>query len=203
MSELKRLVVAVTGASGATYAVRFLRQAAGHYTHIYVIFSGNAPSVFEAEIGRPLIRPYSAEDYLGVDVVPSATITFLDPTDYFTPPASGSFQHDGMVVIPCSLGTLGRIAHGISNDLVTRSADVCLKERRKLILVARETPLSLIHLRNMVTVTEAGAVVLPAVPAFYNQPRTIDDLVDTVVARVMQQLGLPQSLVPQWRVEEE
>jgi 4-hydroxy-3-polyprenylbenzoate decarboxylase len=145
--------------------------------------------------------PGTAEEYLGPDGDWSA-ITFLNPKDYFSPPASGSFVHDGMVVIPCSMGTLGRIAGGISNDLTTRAADVCLKERRKLILVTRDTPLNLIHLRNMVTVTEAGAIVLPAVPAFYYQPKTVEDVVDTVVARVLQNLGVPQDLMPEWQNSE-
>jgi 4-hydroxy-3-polyprenylbenzoate decarboxylase len=198
----KRLVVAVTGASGALYAVRFLRQAARHYDDIYVMLSDNAGAVYAAETGARLPQPFSAQDYLGSDR-PYDNIHFLSSKDYFTPPASGSFVHDGMVVIPCSMGTLGRIAHGISNDLTTRAADVCLKERRKLILVARDTPLNLIHLRNMVTVTEAGAIVLPAVPAFYHQPKTIEDLVDTVVARVLQNLGVAQDIQPQWAIDED
>ena len=202
MPTPRRLIVAVTGASGALYAVRFLRQAARHFDEIYVMLSDNAPAVFATETGGRLARPYAAQDYLGTDAAYD-NIRFLDTKDYFTPPASGSFVHDGMVVIPCSMGTLGRIAHGISNDLTTRAADVCLKERRKLILVARDTPLNLIHLRNMVAVTEAGAIVLPAVPAFYHQPKTVEDLVDTVVARVLQTLGLPQDLQPQWAVNEE
>ena len=202
MPTPRRLVVAVTGASGALYAVRFLRQAARHYDEIYVMLSDNAPAVFATETGGRLTPPYTARDYLGGDVDYS-NIRFLDTKDYFTPPASGSFVHEGMVVIPCSMGTLGRIAHGISNDLTTRAADVCLKERRKLILVARDTPLNLIHLRNMVAVTEAGAVVLPAVPAFYHQPKTVEDLVDTVVARVLQNLGIPQDIQPQWAVDED
>jgi len=202
MPTPRRLVVAVTGASGALYAVRFLRQAARHYDEIYVMLSDNAPAVFATETGGRLTPPYTARDYLGGDVDYS-NIRFLDTKDYFTPPASGSFVHEGMVVIPCSMGTLGRIAHGISNDLTTRAADVCLKERRKLILVARDTPLNLIHLRNMVIVTEAGATVLPAVPAFYHQPKTVEDLVDTVVARVLQNLGIPQDIQPQWAVDED
>jgi len=200
MPTPRRLVVAVTGASGALYAVRFLRQAARHYDEIYVMLSDNAPAVFATETSGHLTRPYSAQDYLGDDAAYD-NIRFLDTKDYFTPPASGSFVHEGMVVIPCSMGTLGRIAHGISNDLTTRAADVCLKERRKLILVARDTPLNLIHLRNMVAVTEAGAVVLPAVPAFYHQPKTVEDLVDTVVARVLQNLGVHQDIQPQWAVD--
>ena len=202
MPTPRRLVVAVTGASGAIYAVRFLRQAARHYDAVYVMLSGNAPAVFQTEIGGRLTPPFSAREYLGDDASWD-NIHFLDRSDYFTPPASGSFVHEGMVVIPCSLGTLGRIAHGISNDLTTRAADVCLKERRKLILVARDTPLNLIQLRNMVAVTEAGAIVLPAAPAFYHQPKTMEDLVDTVVARVLQNLGIDQDLQPQWAVDED
>ncbi len=201
-NSLKRLVVAVTGASGAIYAVRFLREASRHFDEIYVCLSDNAPAVFATETGGRLAVPYSARDYLGADGE-WANVQFLDSRDFFTPPASGSFVHDGMVVIPCSMGTLGRIAHGISNDLTTRAADVCLKERRKLILVARDTPLNLIHLKNMVAVTEAGAIVLPAVPAFYHQPKTVEDLVDTVVARVLQNLGVAQNLQPQWQAEDE
>lgn len=201
-SPPKRLIVAVTGASGAIYAVRFLREASRHFDEIYVCLSDNAPAVFATETGGRLAVPYSAREYLGEDG-DWANITFLDSKNFYTPPASGSFVHDGMVVIPCSMGTLGRIAHGISNDLTTRAADVCLKERRKLILVARDTPFNLIHLRNMVAVTEAGAIVLPAVPAFYHQPKTIEDLVDTVVARVLQTLGVAQTLQPQWQVEDE
>ena len=197
----KRLVVAVSGASGALYAVRFLRQAAQHYDNVSVMLSENAAAVFAAETGGSLTQPFSAQAYLGDGSY--GNIHFLGSKDYFTPPASGSFVHDGMVVIPCSMGTLGRIAHGISNDLTTRAADVCLKERRKLILVVRDTPLNLIHLRNMVTVTEAGAIVLPAMPAFYHQPKTVEDLVDTVVARVLQNLGVPQDIQPQWAVDED
>jgi 4-hydroxy-3-polyprenylbenzoate decarboxylase len=186
-----RLVVSVTGASGALYAVRFLRQAARRFERIYVMLSDNAAAVFAAETGGRLSHPPLATEYLGDDT-----------KDYFSPPASGSFVHDGMVVIPCSMGTLGRIAGGISNDLTTRAADVCLKERRKLILVTRDTPLNLIHLRNMVSVTEAGAIILPAVPAFYYRPKTVEDVVDTVVARVLQNLDVPQDLMPEWQAEE-
>ncbi len=194
--------MAVTGASGALYAVRFLRQASRFYDDIYVMLSDNAVAVYTTETGGTLTRPYSAQDYLGGEAAYD-NIHFLSAKDYFTPPASGSFVHSGMVIIPCSMGTLGRIAGGISNDLTTRAADVCLKERRPLILVARDTPLNLIHLRNMVTVTEAGAIVLPAVPAFYHQPKTVEDLVDTVVARVLQNLGVPQDIQPQWAADEE
>ena len=116
-----------------------------------------------------------------------------------TPPASGSFRHDGMVIVPCSMGTAGRIANGISDDLVTRSADVCLKEGRKLILVPREMPWNLIMLRNLTHLAEAGATILPACPAWYHRPATLEDLADTVVARILQNLGVEQNIVPQWQ----
>lgn len=202
MPDTGRLVVAVTGASGALYAVRFLRQAARRFARVFVMLSDNAAAVYAAETGRTLTLPLIAPDYLGEDGDWSS-VTFLDSKDYFSPPASGSFVHDGMVIIPCSMGTLGRVASGVSNDLVTRAADVCLKERRKLILVTRDTPLNLIHLRNMVTVTEAGAVVLPAVPAFYYRPQTVEEVVDTVVARVLQNLGVHQDLMAEWQAEHE
>ncbi len=188
-----KLVVGITGASGAIYAVRFLQHAAQHFEQLLVIVSQHALSVAQTELGIDF------QKLLGKDY---PNITFLNPKDYFTPPASGSFRHDGMVIIPCSMGTAGRIAHGVSDDLIARAADVCLKERRKLILVVRETPLNLIHLRTLTALTEAGAVVLPASPAFYHHPRTIEELVDTVVARVLQQLGVDQHLVAQWQVEE-
>lgn len=199
MSQEKRLVVSVNGASGAIYAVRFLRAAAQYYDHIYVMLSTNAIQVFNTEMDSTLPIVFTINDYLGEGDF--AHIEFLESKNYFSPPASGSYRHDGMVIIPCSMGTLGRIASGISNDLTTRAADVCLKERRKLILVARDTPLNLIQLRNMVTVTEAGAIVLPAAPAFYNQPKTVEDVVDTIVARVLQNLGVDQKLQPEWQVE--
>lgn len=122
----------------------------------------------------------------------------LQDKDYFTPPASGSFVHEGMVIVPCSMGTAGRIANGISNDLITRSADVCLKEGRKLILVPREMPWNLIHLRNMTQLAEAGATILPASPAWYSKPKSLEDLADTVVARILQNLGVPQTLIKPW-----
>ena len=163
-----------------------------------MIFSENAPAVLSTELGITLARPYSAESYLG-EAFPA--VRFASPKDFFTPPASGSYRHNGMVIVPCSMGALGRIASGVSDDLITRAADVCLKERRPLILVPRETPLNLIHLRNMVQVTEAGATVLPAMPSFYNRSTTIDELVDTVVARILQALNVPQDLVPQWQAD--
>jgi 4-hydroxy-3-polyprenylbenzoate decarboxylase len=196
-----RLVVAITGASGAPYAVRFLQEATRHYSEIYVALSDQALQVISIETGRAInARSLSAENLLGF---PCPAIRFLDRSDYFAPPASGSFRHDGMVIVPCSMGTAARIANGISSDIVTRAADVCLKERRKLILVPRETPWNLIHLRNMTLLAEAGATILPAAPGFYHKPQGIADLVDFIVARILQQLGIDQKLMPQWQHPED
>lgn len=136
-----------------------------------------------------------------VDLVPdSATSKFrlLDPADMTAPPASGSHDYEGLVIVPCSMGVVGRIASGVSNDLVTRAADVCLKERRKLVLVVRETPFNLVHLRNLTALSEAGAIVLPAAPAFYNKPRSISDLVDFVADRIFRVLGTDCRLMQGW-----
>ena len=201
MGGTDRLVVAMTGASGAIYATRFLAQAARHYKTIYVAASEQALQVVRTELDLPVDPAnLSSETLLGA---PYDNIVFLDRKDFFSPPASGSFRHDGMVIVPCSMGTAGRIANGISDDLVTRAADVCLKERRKLILVVRETPWNLIQLRNMTRLTEAGATILPAAPAFYYKPKTIEELVDTVVGRILQQLGVEQEVVPQWQFTDE
>ena len=142
--------------------------------------------VYELEIGKPL-----QED------LPSG-ISVYSETDFTAPFASGSFLSAGMVVAPCSMGTLGSIASGISQNLIHRAADVCLKEGRRLVLVPRETPLNAIHLENMLRLSRAGAVILPAMPGFYHQPRAVDDLVRFVVARIIEQLHLPQTLVPPW-----
>ena len=201
MKSTGRLVVAMTGASGAIYAVRFLRAAAQHYKQIYLSVSEQALQVANTELDMAVTtQNLTVEALLGNKC---DNITLIDRKNYFSPPASGSFRHDGMVVVPCSMGTAGRIANGISDDLVTRAADVCLKERRKLILVVRETPWNLIHLRNLTQLTEAGATVLPASPGFYYKPKTIEELVDTIVARILQQLGVDQTEAPQWQFSEQ
>lgn len=194
---MSRLVVAMTGASGSIYATRFLKQACSAFDEVYLTASDQALQVLEAELGIQTDRK-SLPEALGLG---DRGLQVLDERDYFTPPASGSFRHDGMVIVPCSMGTLGRVANGISNDLCTRAADVCLKEGRKLILVVREMPYNLVMMRNMVAVAEAGATILPASPAWYNRPQTLEDLADTVVARIMQQLGKPGGLVPEWGVD--
>lgn len=191
----------VTGASGAIYAQRFLQQAARHYREIYLMLSAQASDVAATELGIALSRAkFSTAEWLGADY---PQIKLLDEKNYFTPPASGSFRHDGMVIVPCSMGTVGRIAHGISNDLLTRAADVCLKERRRLIVVPREMPWNSIMLRNLTILSEAGATVLPASPAWYTKPKTLEDLADTVVARILQNLGVDQDIQKQWMFDDE
>ncbi len=191
-----RLVVGVTGASGAIYAQRFLINAAKHFQEISLIMSEQAFQVAETELGLSINRdPFSTLTWLGADY---PNIRLLSSKNYFTPPASGSYRHDGMVIVPCSMGTAGRIANGVSDDLLTRSADVCLKEGRKLILVPREMPFNLIMLRNLTQLAEAGATILPACPAWYNRPQTLEDIADTVVARILQLLGIEQNIVSEW-----
>ncbi len=197
----RKIVVGITGASGACYALKLLEEAAKVCTEIYVILSDQAAQVINLETEQKIDgKQPNVKDLLG-HVCPN--IHLLDKKDFFSPPASGSFQHDGMVIVPCSMGTIGRIANGISNDLMTRAADVCLKEKRKLILVPRETPWNLIHLRNMTQLAEAGATILPASPGFYHKPADINGLVNHIVGRIMQQLGLTQNLVPQWQYSED
>lgn len=170
------------------------------YEHVYLMLSDQAIDVAATELKVNISKQdFSPMEWLGVD---SNNLHLLDSRDFFTPPASGSFLHDGMVIVPCSMGTIGRIANGISNDLVTRSADVCLKERRPLIVVPREMPWNVIMLRNMTTLAEAGATVLPASPAWYQNPKSLEDLADTVVARILQSLGKQQNLMRQWMVED-
>ncbi|QJW98285.1 UbiX family flavin prenyltransferase [Frigoriglobus tundricola] len=197
------LVVAFTGASGSPYGVRLVEVLlrAGRAVHLTV--SPAAVEVLEAEAGRG-VRLAAGEFDPRALLGPNAND--LDLTrlhyhhfrDFRAGIASGSFLTGGMAVCPCSMGTLAAIAHGTSGNLIHRAADVHLKERRKLVLVPRETPLGLVQLRNMVAVTEAGAIVLPAMPAFYTRPRDIADMVDFVVARVCDQFGVPHDLSHRW-----
>lgn len=178
MAQKKKVVISVGGASGAIYAkVLFdtLLRLKDQWEHIGVIFSDNAKLVWQEELGDCSYLNYG--------------FTFYDKNDFMAPFASGSAKYDTMIVCPCSMGTLGRIAAGISNDLTTRAADVVLKERRKLILVARDTPYSLIHINNMKTVTEAGGIICPASPSFYSNPKTMEELAATVVNRVIDLTG--------------
>jgi 4-hydroxy-3-polyprenylbenzoate decarboxylase/2,5-furandicarboxylate decarboxylase 2 len=188
MTRKQRLVVAITGASGAVYGVRILQALsalAGWETHLVCSPSGLLTAHHELGLQRPQIEAMADVVHNVRDI--GATI------------ASGSFRCDGMVVAPCSMRTLAAIATGLADNLVTRAADVMLKERRRLVLLARETPLHLVHLRNMTTVTEMGAIVLPPVPAFYAHPQSVDDIVNHTVGRVLDLFDVQHDgLVERW-----
>lgn len=195
MNELP-LVLAMTGASGAPYAVRLLNVLcrAGRTVHLTISPSGAQVLREELEIAVSL-NHFDASIF--GDLGPGPLI-YHHHADFRAGIASGSFRTGGMVVSPCSMSTLAAVANGITTNLVTRAADVHLKERRKLILVPRETPLSLIHLEQMTTVTRAGAVVLPAMPGWYHRPKSLDDLIDFVVGRICDQLGVANDLIRRW-----
>lgn len=182
-----KIVVAITGASGALYAQRLLDNLDPLQHEIQVILSNYAQAVIAEELPDGLRLP---------DGVRRHGLKSMD-----VPFASGSNPFDAMVVIPCTMGTLGRIAHGLSEDVLLRAADVMLKERKKLILVPRETPLNLVHVKNFELLLQAGATILPANPSFYTKPQSVTAVVDTVVARVLDHLGVPQRLVPRWQEE--
>jgi 4-hydroxy-3-polyprenylbenzoate decarboxylase len=192
--ESNRIILAITGASGSPYARRLLQVLVEQELEVHLAVTGAASQVAAAELGVT-IDPDDADSivagYLGQT---SARVTVHPLRNVDSPISSGSFQCRGMVICPCSTGTLGRVAGGISSNVIERAADVCLKERRQLILVPRETPLSSIHLENMLRLTNAGATLLPAMPGFYHQPQSIQDLVDFVVGRILAQLNLPNAL---------
>ena len=192
------LVVAVTGASGAPYAVRLLDALVAARRSVQLIVSGHGLRLLRTECGIDSIA--GLRECVG-GAAWDDTVTVFDDADRGAPPASGSARSAGMVVCPCSMGTLAAIAAGTSRSLVERAADVALKERRPLVLVPRETPLGVIHLENMLRVTRAGAVVLPAAPGFYHRPTRVEELVDFVVARVLDHLGVEHSLSRRWTGE--
>jgi 4-hydroxy-3-polyprenylbenzoate decarboxylase len=192
MSKLP-VILAITGASGAPYAVRLLEILATHNVPTWLLVSAHG--------WRLLAEECDIKDEAGLKKATggdwTSVLTF-DDKDRGAKPASGSAPSAGMVICPCSMGTVAAVAHGTSRSLIERAADVVLKERRKLILVPRETPLSLVHLRNLTLATEAGAIVLPAMPGFYQKPQSVRDLVDFVVQRVLDQLGVDVALVKRW-----
>jgi flavin prenyltransferase len=195
MTKAAPLVVAITGASGAPYALKLLDALIQAKRSIWLIVSehGRRLLATEADVTdlESLRKRVDAKSW---DVL----VTVFDDGDRGASPASGSARSSGMVICPCSMGTLSAIAAGSSRSLVERAADVALKERRKLVLVPRETPLSAVHLQNMLRVTRAGAVVLPAAPGFYHRPTSVDDLVSFVVARVLDQLEVEHDLARRW-----
>jgi 4-hydroxy-3-polyprenylbenzoate decarboxylase len=187
------VVLALTGASGAPYGVRLLAVLARHGVPVWLIASSHGMRLLQAECGIGSLE--ELRDATGGDW---RSVTHFDDQDRGALPASGSRRTHGMVICPCSMGTVAAIAAGTSRSLVERAADVTLKERRRLILVPRETPLSLVHLRNLVRVTEAGAVVVPAAPGFYHRPAAITELVDFIVQRVLDQLAIDIEIARRW-----
>ena len=187
------IVLAISGASGAPYAVRLLEVLARNDVPVELIVTSHGWRLLQTE--SAIADEAALRDATGGDW---SSVTLFPDDDRGALPASGSHRTAGMVVCPCSMGTVSAIAQGSSRSLVERAADVMLKERRKLILVPRETPLSLVHLRNLVAVTEAGAVVIPAAPGFYHRPTSIAELVDFIVQRIVDQLGLDIALAPRW-----
>lgn len=181
MSRKKKIVVGVTGASGSIYAKVLLEKLVAHQDQLEdvgMVMSDNAKDVWEFELGHREFEKLPFPIY--------------DRKNFMAPFASGSAKYDTLIVCPCSMGTMGRIANGISDDLVTRAADVMLKERRKLILVVRDTPINLIHINNMKVITEAGGIICPASPSFYSRPQSFDELAATVVDRVLDLAGIEQ-----------
>jgi flavin prenyltransferase len=194
------LVLAMTGASGAPYGVRLLQVLldAGHVVHL--VISPAATQVLEQEMGRRVrLDAFRLADLVGViDESAAGRVRYHDYRDFRAGIASGSFLTAGMAICPCSMGTAAAVAHGLSQNLIHRAADVHLKERRPLVLVPRETPLGVVQLRNLTACAEAGAVVLPAMPAFYTRPRNLDDAVDFIVGRICDHLGVAHQLLRRW-----
>jgi 4-hydroxy-3-polyprenylbenzoate decarboxylase len=194
------LILAITGASGSIFAVEMLRalQLDERVGRVHLVVSPSALRVFAEETGVSG-RNLLVEKLLGHA---SDKIVLLAHEDIGAPIASGSYPIDAMLVLPCSMGTLAGIAHGLAGNLIERAADVCLKERRRLVLCVRETPLNLIQIRNMVAVTEAGATVFPVIPTFYNHPQSVEDIARNYVHRVLQHIGLPQPGAYAWGVSD-
>ncbi len=193
------IVVAVSGGSGAVYTRRLLQVLArgGYSVHLLLSAAGN--QVIQQELGLRLdLNAPDLETWLGLSSDETRRIQFHQLHDFFTPVASGSYRTGGMVICPCSGGTLSAVAHGISSNLIQRAAEVHLKERRKLILVPRETPVSHVALKNMLAAHEAGAVIMPASPGWYHGVKGLDDLVDFMVARILDQLNIDNEIVHRW-----
>lgn len=203
----KTVTVAVTGASGAPYFIQLLRSLLAEQVKVYLLLSSAARVVIETELDIELpvddsqLKSFFTEYFniSGNSQSPKESlIEVYSQAQWTSPVASGSNTADAMVVCPCSMGTLSSVAHGASNNLIERAADVMLKERRQLILLTREMPFSAIHLENMLKLSRLGVTIMPASPGFYHQPNTIDDLVKFVVARILDHLGVKQSLVSRW-----
>ncbi|WP_292975750.1 flavin prenyltransferase UbiX [Nitrosomonas sp.] len=200
MSKKKTITVALTGASGMPYGIRLLEILLQQGHQVYLLYSQAAQIVAQQEMALTLsTRPKETEAFLNnyFSIEPGLLRVF-GREEWFAPVASGSNPADAMVICPCTMGTLSAVAAGLGQKLIERAADVMLKEQRKLILVARETPFSTIHLENMLKLARSGAVILPANPGFYHRPENIQDIIDFIVARVLDQLGVAHTLMPRW-----
>jgi 4-hydroxy-3-polyprenylbenzoate decarboxylase len=194
----KKFVIACTGASGVVYFLRLVNELLKINADLHLIVSDSGKQVLchETDYENGPIIDLILKNKKSSEV--KAKIFVHNDNDFFSPPASGSFLHNGMAIVPCSMKTLGSIASGIADTLISRSADVCLKEKRKLILIPRETPLNRIHLENMLRANDAGAVIMPASPSFYAHPSSVKELVDSVVSKTLNHLGVENQLIPQW-----
>lgn len=188
---MSRYIVGITGASGSIYAVRLVEELLKYGHEVHLVVSPNGQKVMQYETDQTIGQDFAAAS--------PGVLKIHAHDDLFAPISSGSFHTDGMVVLPCSMTTLGEIAAGSSRNLLGRAADVCIKERRKLVLVPREMPLSTIHLKNMLSLSEMGVMIIPASPGFYHRPQTIEDIVNFIVSRVLDSLGIENSLYPKWR----
>ncbi|MBX9345520.1 UbiX family flavin prenyltransferase [Chromobacterium vaccinii] len=196
----KTVTVALTGASGLPYGLRLIEALLAADARVWVLYSQAAQVVAKQEMQLTLpSRPAEMKAWLQArNPAAAGQLEVYGREEWFAPAASGSNPPDAMVVCPCSMGTLAAIRHGMSDNLIERAADVCIKEQRKLVLVPRETPLSAIHLENMLDLARLGVVILPPAPGFYTHPKSVDDMVDFVVSRILDQLGVEQTLTPRW-----
>lgn len=194
---MSEFVVGITGASGSIYGIRLIRELCRRNHAVNVVITSAGKQVMQEELG---VSGFDDMEKLGLAEA-CKSLTLWENSNFHAPFMSGSSAPQAVIMIPCSVGKLAAIAHGISANLLERTADVALKERKRLILVVRETPLSLIHLENMVKAAKAGAEILPAMPAFYHHPQTIDDMVNFIVGKVLNLLGIAHDLFPAWRKE--
>lgn len=189
---MSRYIVGVTGASGSIYGVRFVEELLKQGNEVLLILTDNGRTVLKYEMDCSLEDLFCRFRKLG------GVLKVYDNHDIFAPVASGSFQVDGMIIIPCSMGTLAKIASGISDNLLGRAADVCLKEKRNFVIVPRETPLNSIHLKNMLHLSEMGVTILPPMPSFYQKPKSLEELIDITIGRVLSCLNISNTLYKEW-----
>lgn len=196
----RKVLVGITGASGTIYAERLIEELLNKVERVYIVATNAAREVAQFELAKPAVGRFSLMEALEGKVREQDrnTIRLCRIDDFFSPVASGSSVPSDMVVMPCSMGTLGRIACSLSTNLLERAADVVLKERKRLVICPREAPFNTIHLKNMLQLSEAGATILPAMPAFYQKPKTLEDAVDFVVGRTLESINIEHELYPKW-----